>query len=247
MGKRLIVILAMVSMFKLSFSQISVSFNAGFNHDNIMYSDYLKNSIPSYIKDIRTGTLNSYSFGALVNYDLNKKFSLQSGLFYTGKGGTISLTYMDVIVPNDRITPFYLEMPFNFMYNYKNFQFFVGPYLNLGLAGTTHITGEVIDYGSIYDQSRNIKFGTTDSADLRPFNYGLNAGVGYKYKNFLFRVQYQLGKTDLRINLPSVSVTVQGLNMSTPAINQTYLLFSSTLTFSVGYVLFEDKAKKHKR
>ncbi len=251
MSKRVFLILLMMSLIRLSFSQFSVSFNAGFNHDNIMYSDYLKNSIPSDIKDITTGPLNSFCFGGLVNYELNKKFSLQSGLFYTGKGGTITLTYYLTdqikVIPNDRITPFYLELPLNIVYNYKNFQFFVGPYLNLGLAGRTVITGDLIGYGSIYDQSRAIKFGTSDSADLRPFNYGLNFGMGYRLNNFLFRLQYQIGKTDLRINLPAVGVNIQGLNLSTPAINQTYLLFSSTITLSVGYVLFEEKGKGRKR
>ncbi len=149
----------------------------------------LANMTMEDIKDISgvTTSLNkTFHFGGIVEYDISSLsdiFCLESGLFLSWKGTEI--TYRDdagmTVVT---ITPIYLEVPFNALYNVNfgasELQFFVGPYLGYIVAG---------------------KIKTGDKSEplhgLKPFDFGLNMGAGIKMDNILVRLQYGYGLRNL--------------------------------------------------
>ena len=71
---------------------------------------------------------------------------------------------------------------------------FAGPYLGYGLS----VSGDAIPViiGGDVIRMTKLKFGSGND-NLKPFDFGLNGGVGYQYTNIFFKVQYNFGLANM--------------------------------------------------
>ena len=137
-------------------------------------------------------TINKkFHLGGIVEYDLSRQsdiLCLESGLFLSWKG--TKLEYSNYL-NTETITPIYLEIPVNALYNAdlgpNKFQIYFGPYVGVGIAGK-------IKYGS-NNTSTRINFGK--SGDMKVYDFGLNMGAGFRIDDILVRLQYGYGLTNL--------------------------------------------------
>ncbi len=176
----------------------------------------------------------SFHLGAYVEKPLIKSFGIESGLYLSGKGLKEEFSQSILVYSisgSVKITPYYLELPVNAVYNLNirliKLRFFAGPYIAYGLAGRVNsdfsATGLPIDLSSLglVNESRNIVFGSDTTSDVKPFDFGVNIGVGAEIKKFTFNIQYGLGF----VNVAAENATAyEGKNR--------------LLTFSLGYRIF---------
>ncbi len=133
----------------------------------------------------------TFHIGGILEYDITKQsdiLCLESGLFLSWKG--TKLEYGSFL-NTETITPIYLEIPINALYNTdfgpNKFQIYLGPYIGFGIAGK-------IKYG-VNNVSSPIKFGK--SGDMKVYDFGLNMGAGIRMDDILMRLQYGYGLTNL--------------------------------------------------
>ena len=117
---------------------------------------------------------------------LSKKFSLQPGLSYQGKGGKTTTVEEDETTK--LVTNFsYIEVPVNLVYYIKagDGKIFLGagPYVAYGIAGNRKTNKE---------KSEKISWG--NDKDVKPLDIGLNTMFGYKLSGgFLINMGYGMG------------------------------------------------------
>ena len=155
-------------------------------------------------------TVAGFHVGFILETRINKHFYLQPGIFYSTKGSNYKIG-----MENVSISPDYIEIPVNFLWkiNLKGtakLLIYTGPYFAAGIAGSYNINGN----------SKKIKFGTSASDDLKPFDYGLNFGVGFEIHHFQITGQYGYGLMNLN-----------------PDKSAKYTVNIAGLFFSVGYLI----------
>jgi len=124
-------------------------------------------------------TKAGFTVGFTSSIPIGKYFSFQPGLNYLQKGGT----FKDQGA-TDKTTLNYIELPLNFVFNTNsaNGKFFAGagPSFSMGLSGK-----DKWDDGG-YSGEEDIKFGSSDEDDLKPFEAGVNFLAGYQFPFGLF-------------------------------------------------------------
>lgn len=117
-------------------------------------------------------------FGGMVNYEIHDLYSFQSGLFLSGKGATLEYSEED----DDQMLISYLEIPFNSLFTVPAgsgiLQLFAGPYIGFALSGR---------YKYLEDENNlieKLQIGTSDSDEIKPFDLGINFGVGFLFEGF---------------------------------------------------------------
>lgn len=168
--------------------KIKFGVKAGLNLANIAQN--FKNSE----EESDTKNLVGFSFGGIVKYELNEKMEIQSGLMLSRKG--CKTDYKDEWESSeDKMKVTWLEIPFNLAYKINNFQIYAGPYMAFGLSGKYE--SEESEGDNTISYSNDLKFGNSDSDDIKGFDYGLNLGLGYQTGNLLFNAGYSIGLVNL--------------------------------------------------
>jgi len=135
--------------------------------------------------------LMNYSKAQKSSIGLGQHFSFQPALNYIQKGGVLKEEGI-----TDKTTLNYLELPLNFVYNTHSLKgkFFIGagPSLSIGLSGK-----DKWDDGSNIEPT-DIKFGSGEDDDFKPFEAGINFLTGYQCKSgFLIAANYNLGLSNI--------------------------------------------------
>jgi hypothetical protein len=192
-----------------SFSQITFGPKIGANLSKYSYS-FKESDLEPDVK-LRLGP----SIGGVLDLPITDFLSFQPSLMYSKKGSSYDLDKMN---PNhtfdgymrDRVS--YIEVPLNFAGKLElgpgSIQLFVGPYIAFAIAGKsiskydeTKQDGSVTKVDEEYDIKFTNKVSTADqdkdNSWMRPFDYGLDFGLGYQWNAFLFNVGYQMGFANL--------------------------------------------------
>jgi len=190
MKKLILAVLAAGSFFTASAqSKTTFGVSAGVNFAKITASvDGLSGSGSS-------GSLTSFSVGVFADAPIGGNFTIQPGLYYTGKGGASSESGED-----GKLKLNYLQVPVNFVYNAPigGGKIFLGagPYVGLGLNAKS--TG-----GS---ESADLEFGT----DVKRTDFGATGLVGVRFNNgLLLKANYDLGLSNI---LPDNELGVKSKN-----------------------------------
>lgn len=118
-------------------------------------------------KDDDSKSRTSFLAGVSADFNLVKSFSINSGLFYTGKGAKdFSADFIEL--------PIYASYRLNFAEE-SQLQINVGPYLDFGVTGDAF----------------------KDDADCKRFQMGLGLGAGYTFHKIYLGLQYQWGLTEV--------------------------------------------------
>ena len=137
-----------------------------------------------------------FQAGVVADFGLTENFSIIPELLFSQRG----CKYKDI---NESVTLNYLQLPINAAYKFdvgygSKLFIFAGPYLGYGVSAT------------------NAKFGS-NVGEVKPFDFGINAGVGYQYDKVFFKLQCNPGLINLSNysgsgssvkNMNAVSVTV---------------------------------------
>jgi len=164
------------------FSQIKIGPTVGLNLSTMT----MKYSGMSLDPKTKAG----FHIGCISEINIAKNFYLQPGLIFTTKGSKYSVK--DYGYSYDiSISPSFIELPVNALYkiDVSSIKVFLlaGPSFAYGIGGKYKEN----------DESDDIKFGSGDDKDMKPFDLGLNMGAGMEVKNFQLMLQYNLGLLNL--------------------------------------------------
>jgi len=159
-----------------------------------------------------------FSVAGMMNWQINDFLAFQPALSITKKGTSHDVNswntdqFMYTGYDRDRVT--YLEVPLNLAGGIRlgqgQIQLFVGPYIAYAIAGKNRYDFEESDNGvrTDYKDSKKIKFtneikaGDHDDEDIasfqRPFDYGVNVGLGYRYNQYLINLGFAMGLANLQ-------------------------------------------------
>ena len=140
-----------------------------------------------------TGTLTSFSAGVFADAPVSTNVSIQPGLYYTGKGGSVTAdgeTYKSKIN--------YIQLPVNVVYNVPvsagKFFFGAGPYAAIAVNGKNEYSGS----GSSASVSEDIEFGDNANSTYKRADFGATGLIGFNFKNgFLVKANYDLGLANI--------------------------------------------------
>ena len=127
--------------------------------------------------------------GVIVSTGIAKDWSFRPELNFTQKGGTINFKDEGI---KDNTTLNYIELPLNVVYSSKGKFFFgAGPSFAYAISGKYKITG-------MYAESGDLKFGSGDDADLKPFEFGINLLAGWQLNSgIFFMINYNAGISNI--------------------------------------------------
>ncbi len=176
-------------------SPISFGLKAGLNLSNTSLN------VDPLDKKARIG----FQVGLTVEYTLSDAFFLQSGLSFTTKGGEAkgSINIANLAEGNAKITlnQMYLQLPVMAAYKIDvtpgiKMTFSAGPYLAYGVGGKTKFKGNV-KIPIIDAEIEDMDFDTFEDDILKPFDFGLGAGVGAEFGSITVGIQYEIGLTNI--------------------------------------------------
>jgi hypothetical protein len=133
-----------------------------------------------------TKSIVGFNVGLISEFNLTGNLFLQPALLFTTKGTKVSDVEFE-----STITPSFIEIPVNVVYKFgsESVKFFLnaGPYVAYGIGGKIKSGGESV----------KIKFGSGESDDMKPFDFGLTFGAGIELNNFIVSAHYGFGITNL--------------------------------------------------
>lgn len=119
------------------------------------------------VKDGDADSRTSFLAGISADFNLVQSFSINSGVFYTGKGAKdFSADFIEI--------PVYASYRLNFA-EASQLQVNVGPYLDFGVSGDAF----------------------KDGVEGKRFQMGLGLGAGYTWHKIYLGLQYQWGLTEV--------------------------------------------------
>ncbi len=152
-------------------------------------------------EDEATSTKTGFHFGAIVDYNIIKSFSISSGVYYVSKGfrGNYPEIPLAVIskATSSEVTANYIQIPLLASFRIVapsgvQFQINVGPYYAYGIGGKAVYKPYDMTFDRDYDQDT---FGETGF--WKHNDFGLNAGVNVVIGKFVAGVGYDLGLSDV--------------------------------------------------
>ncbi len=123
----------------------------------------------------------SMHFGLVADFELSKTWSFQPQVLFSGRGAKLAHgDHSDVFAFNS------LELPLNFVYKKDAAK---GFFLGMGPSFGYNLNGKIKED----HESEDIEFGS-EEGQIKRFDVGLNALVGYQFSNrFFVSSNYSLG------------------------------------------------------
>lgn len=126
-------------------------------------------------------------YGAIFEFPLNNHFTFRPELILSAKGSDYEV---DSVYHS--LSPVFIEIPLlavcTFGSGVFKFSLFAGPYIACGMGGY-----KIVGDGEL----KNLKYGSGENKDLRPFDIGFNFGAGLTIKKVLISAQYGIGLANL--------------------------------------------------
>jgi hypothetical protein len=167
------------------FTDLNAQIKSGYIIGLNLSTTTLKTSGISLKPELLTGV----HLGEVFEISLNNNFALQPGLLLSAKGSINKIDTTEFF-----LFPIYVEVPVIAVCSFGSDPIkvflFAGPYFACGIGGKL-------------ESGENIRFGSGENDDLKPFDVGLNFGAGINIKGFQVSAQYGLGLANL---LPMTSV-----------------------------------------
>jgi hypothetical protein len=172
--------------------KINYGIEVGTNISSINFSGRIEDS---KLLGTQPSTKLAYQLGAFANYDINKRFMVETGLDFISKGyilptRAISRNGLPIIKYRETLSSYYLELPLLFGVKYSigdvNLNLKLGPYFAYGLDGSIKvedITGTV---------SKDA-FGGDNLYPMKCFDCGGKLALGAKLWKVSFDIFYDLG------------------------------------------------------
>lgn len=165
--------------------QATVGFTAG--------ASFASYKVTASSVSITAKTKVGFTLGMITSFPMGNDFSLDPALHFTQKGGNLKEGSA-----SDKSSFNYIEIPVNLVYNTgsSNGKFFVGggPSLSMGISGKDKFND------GPYSEESKIKFGNSETDDLKGLDLGFNFLAGYQFKGgFLIAANYNMGLSNVAI------------------------------------------------
>lgn len=196
--KKIIIILVALSATLTTSAQssflkkINYGIEIGTNISSINFSG---NVVDSKLLGTQPSTKLAYQLGGFANYNINKRFMVETGLDFISKGyvlptRAISRNGLPILKYRETLSAYYLELPLLFGVNYSlgeiNLHLKLGPYFAYGLDGTIkeeNITGTITTNA----------FGGDNLYPMKRFDCGGKIAIGAKLWKVSFDIFYDFG------------------------------------------------------
>ena len=124
-----------------------------------------------------------FQIGAVADYSLNDRFSIEHGLLFTTLGYQIKGLAMpamkNMLIKAENRN--YIQIPVRFLYKFGNgLSFHAGTYFSRAISGKVKGNLFPID-GEIYNYEYKLRFGENDNS---VFDCGLSVGIAMRFGNF---------------------------------------------------------------
>lgn len=141
------------------------------------------------------------AFGAAVDVNLIKSFSINTGLYFTMKGSSIDevMGIEQLMTGKTTYAVNFLELPIYASYHLRftpesDLQIFAGPYFGVGVYGKR---GEKVRDMNSYKEVKVNIFGK-DNLGYKRFQTGIGLGASYTFSShYVVGLQYQWGISDV--------------------------------------------------
>lgn len=145
----------------------------------------------------------TFNVGILDRLVIVGPLDFETGLLLDGKGSKSKININEEDYYTANFNPFYIEVPANLVLRLPfpdKAKLFLnaGPYIAMGIAGQSKINGNI--GGVSISTSTDIKFNSTNQNDnnvaysqLNRFDYGLNLGGGFDFRNVFLKINYEMG------------------------------------------------------
>ena len=194
--KKLYLILALVSLSTISYSQLRMAILGGPHAASIKE----KNSIPSWETDIKPGfsKRTGLNLGIMVDvpFSSNNRWHFQPGLMYMEKGrkfymrnDTLNSILTDTISLSYSLGVNYIDIPLNFTYKLpltKKASFFLsaGPYIGFFYNGKQKNETRIYSSNTFKDEEVRLESGS-GQGKIKTFDAGVNARAGFEIGNVM--------------------------------------------------------------
>lgn len=158
------------------------------------------------------------SIGGVMNLEIASFLAFQPALNISVKGVAHDVDSWNsgqfVYTGYDRVRVAYAEIPLNLAFGVRlgqgQIQVFAGPYIAFAFCGVNRWDYEENDNGirTDYKDSKKVKFTNEVSEEQandddvafyqKPFDYGVDFGLGYRYNQLLFNVGFAMGLANLQ-------------------------------------------------
>lgn len=174
------------------------------------YSSLIQNINGTYESGARFG----FSVAGVADIPLYKRFSLRPEIALVNQGGTYySAPEMGGMSMYNKYNYYSIQIPvslaYTFVFTDVRFSIFAGPTLDFSLFGKMRTK----------DTDVSLEFDDAREKDLKPFDLGVNVGLGVEYSNFFFSINSVCGTLDRR------AVKREGESS----------VYQNNVTFSLGY------------
>ena len=211
MKKALFIVVAFFIMVSMS-AQVTFGPKVGFTLSKYGY----KYSSSLEYKEPESKFKLGPAIGFMMNVPILEFLSFQPSLMYSKKGTGVDVAFREsgdaVITGYERVRVSYLELPLNLALGLKigtfKFQIFAGPYFAYAIAGKhkwdyeENVNGNRKDIKGDEKITFKNEVPTEDFENTkpyqRPFDLGINFGVGYKVKSVLLNLGYAMGFSNLQ-------------------------------------------------
>ncbi|MVN89768.1 porin family protein [Mucilaginibacter aquatilis] len=226
MKKSLLTLVAAVSCFTASAqfrntSSPTFGIKGGVNFASVTIS---QNGTSS---DYGSGTLTSFSAGVFADLPLGEKFSVQPGLFYSGKGYKIKVNF-DMgsafnINAEESLKLAYIQLPVHFLYNadanFGRFFFGAGPFAAAAIKAKGKISGDISlgeEYGGESGSNtteQDLEIGS--NGVIKRLDYGVTGLIGVRFNNGIsLSANYDYGLADIYNNSVSQKMKTRTIGLS---------------------------------
>ncbi len=147
---------------------------------------------------VESGDRFGYSLAMTADIPVWREFSIRPELSFVSQGGAFNQLNKGCLLPITEYTvrPHYhyysLQIPVNICYTFTisdvKVNLFGGPAPDISLFGKKTVDG----------QKSDIRFGSGQENDLKPFDMAVSVGLGAEYKDFTFAINAICGLTDRR-------------------------------------------------
>jgi len=161
-----------------------------------------------------------FQAGLVADFGITENFSIVPELLFSQRGGKHkALNAMDEqgmpAIASESLRINYLQLPVNLAYKFdvgdgSKLFVFAGPYFGYGLSGRGKIETKTAD--AKVNVSGKVEFGSKED-ELKRFDLGINAGIGYQFDNVYFKLQYNPGLTNLS-NEKKISMKNTNISLS---------------------------------
>jgi hypothetical protein len=132
-------------------------------------------------------TQGGIHLGGFYEIPLTGRFIFQPSLLFSAKGSSYAIDTVQSF-----LSPIYIEVPAIIAYRFGpdavKISLFAGPYFACGIGGLS-----MDKNGNLKD----IKFGSGENKDLKPFDIGFNFGAGLNIRGLMISAQYGIGLANI--------------------------------------------------